>query len=232
MASWVAQNAQKSSSLLLSGLVKAQANPYSTSNPSGIINLGTAENKLSQTRLQRKCQSLLTDLGQQDPPDWLYYGSFHGSDKLRSALADFFNRHLNPSEPLTSDHISTASGCGSIVANLTQALVNPGEGVLVPTPYYGGFDLDLCLYSLATLIPVPTEKRNNFVVTIEALEEAYQSHLKTVKILVLTNPQNPTGTLIPSSQLLEILTWARTRHLTVIMDEIYALSTFSNQVCD
>jgi aspartate/methionine/tyrosine aminotransferase len=125
---------------------------------------------------------------------------------------------------ISSASITIHSGCGSAVSNTIQALVNDGQGILIPEPFYGGFDFDSGNYTRCALIPVASELPD-FMPTIASLEEAYQSSKVEVRILILTNPTNPTGTCIPIQLMNDILNWASNKpNLHVVFDEIYALS--------
>lgn len=78
-------------------------------------------------------------------------------------------------------------------------------------------------YSRAKIVPVDCD--DSFLPTIKALENSY-TNATNCKVLLLTNPGNPTGTVIPAPLLKEILAWANSKDLHVIVDEIYALSVF------
>ncbi|KAI8926473.1 pyridoxal phosphate-dependent transferase [Entophlyctis helioformis] len=200
-------------------------NPYNAAtNPSGIINLGTAENQLMHPELLPKlaADSFVT-------PDMASYGAAHGSPRLRTLIADLLNRHLHPVVPIGADHVFCQAGCGASVSNVTQALTNPGDGVLVPSPYYGGFDYDLAMYAQAKIVPVPTTAESGFIVSVADLQTAYDlavAQHQPIKMLLLTSPQNPVGNIIPRSHMMSLLAWAASHHLHVLVDEIYALSVF------
>lgn len=84
----------------------------------------------------------------------LKYGTLHGSEQLRNALAKFFNTHFKPADRIRADQITAHAGCGSTLNNITQVVTNPGDGILIPAPYYGGFDFDLTLVCLHCITKV------------------------------------------------------------------------------
>jgi aspartate/methionine/tyrosine aminotransferase len=211
MLSTVAEHAMNVNSPLMQGFMRVAENPYiKDKNENGIINLGTAENKLREEELLHKLNDITS---KQDfiQDSMLYYGSFYGSDKLRRNLAKFINIYFKPDMPIGKDDIVCASGCGSIVCNLAQVFLNPGDRVGVPIPFYGGFDFDLTLYTGAVIADLVDFSDKN------------------IKMLVITNPQNPTGEIYSTKELLKWLHWAKELKIPVILDEIYANSVFCTE---
>ncbi|KAI9004666.1 pyridoxal phosphate-dependent transferase [Gaertneriomyces semiglobifer] len=227
--STLAHDATQNPSALLEGLKKALANPYDKKTcPNGVINLGTAESHLMADVLLEKLNS--PDI-RQVTPAMLRYGTMYGSHQLRQAVANLINKHFRPVKAITPENITAHAGCGAAINNIAQALTNPGEGVLVPTPYYGGFDFDLRMYAQAKIVPVNTFSASHFMVTVPELEEAYQAAVSegiTVRVLLLTNPSNPSGRTQPADDVRAALEWAKSKKLQAVVDEIYALSTFSD----
>ncbi|KAJ3157149.1 hypothetical protein HDU89_002560 [Geranomyces variabilis] len=225
----LARKAVSTPSLLLSGLTKALANPYHhSSSPSGIINLGTAENHLCFPELLEKFNSPEI---RQTTPDMLTYGNMYGSAPLLASIAQLFNEFLQPCQPVAPADLTVHAGCGATLSNVAQALTDPGDGILIPCPFYGGFEFDLTLYAQAKLIHVKTSSHDDFSITPEACENAYAKAVAAgtrVRVLLLTNPSNPTGLAMGTSEILPLLEWAKSRDLQVVSDEIYALSTWSN----
>ncbi|KAL2920161.1 hypothetical protein HK105_200227 [Polyrhizophydium stewartii] len=212
---------------LIAGIRRYLSNPYSENNPTGVINLGTAENQLMQPELLPKLNELSAALVS---PEMLSYGLFHGSNDL---FAAFLNRHLNPVVPIDpAEEVTIQSGCTSTVNNIIQALTNPGDGVLIPTPYYGGFDFDTRMYAQAKIVEVPTSRESDFTVTVADLDAAMiraSEQGVAVKVFLLANPQNPQGTIIGKEHLLELLQWCADKQIHAIVDEIYALSIFGDK---
>ncbi|KAJ3184313.1 hypothetical protein HDU87_005161 [Geranomyces variabilis] len=228
--STLARNATAKPSLLLTGLSKALANPYHhTTSPLGIINLGTAENHLCFPELLEKFNSPEIRI---TTPDMLTYGNTYGSAPLLASIADLFNEFLRPCQAVVPADLTVHAGCGATISNVAQALTDPGDGILIPCPFYGGFDFDLTLYAQAKLVHVETSSHDNFLITPKACETAYANAVAAgtrVRVLLLTNPSNPTGLAMGPSEILSLLEWAKGRNLHVVSDEIYALSTWSNK---
>ncbi|MBD4020574.1 aminotransferase class I/II-fold pyridoxal phosphate-dependent enzyme, partial [Xanthomonas citri pv. citri] len=95
---------------------------------------------------------------------------------------------------------------------------------LVPTPYYPGFDRDLRWRTGVKLVPVVCESSNNFKITMEALETAYENaKLANIKVkgLLITNPSNPLGTFLDRETLKNLVTFITEKNIHLISDEIY-----------
>lgn len=81
------------------------------------------------------------------------------------------------------------------------------------------------------LLPVICESSNNFQITKEALEEAYENAIKSninVKGLILANPSNPLGTILDRKTLIDLVTFINQREIHLVCDEIYAATVFSS----
>ena len=210
--------------VLLTGLKKYQKNQFDAQlNPAGTINLGTAENRLLWPFLLQKLNKSNAVTSKM-----LEYPTFYGSLDLRTNVSNLLNDNLkiNKKYLITPETITCHAGCGAAVSNLIQAICDPNDGCMIPLPYYGGFDADVVCYSRATIVPVECDA--NFLPTISSLDIAFAT--QKCKVLLLTNPGNPTGTVIPISLMKEILEWANEKDLHVIVDEIYALSVFAESL--
>jgi aspartate/methionine/tyrosine aminotransferase len=98
--------------------------------------------------------------------------------------------------------------------------------VLVPTPSYAGYWLDLETRIGVHVIPVPTSTDLGFRLTVDDLEAAMRARDRPVTAILLTSPANPTGRTIAAPDLRTIAEWARSHHLHVVVNELYGLSTF------
>ena len=70
--------------------------------------------------------------------------------------------------PIDADHLITAAGAGTILETLFYAIADEGEGVLIPTPSYAGFWLDLEARDALKIVPVHTASEDGFRLTAEA----------------------------------------------------------------
>ncbi|KAK3060683.1 hypothetical protein LTS18_007990, partial [Coniosporium uncinatum] len=115
------------------------ANPWHPStNPSGYVSLGVAENTLMHPELTAFVQRTTAI-----PPRAFTYGDGPlGSNRLRAAMVRFLNRRLNPVVPIEVEHIVPTNGVTTAIEHCAWALANPGDGILLGQPYYGAFPAD------------------------------------------------------------------------------------------
>jgi aspartate aminotransferase len=98
-----------------------------------------------------------------------------------------------------------------------MALVDPGDEVLVPAPYWVSYPEQIKL-SGGVPVAVPTGKETGFRVSVEQLEEL---RTERTKALVFVSPSNPTGAVYPADEIAAIGAWAVEHGIWVITDEIY-----------
>ena len=107
---------------------------------------------------------------------------------------------------------------------IALGLLNPGDEILVPCPGYNPYGQAAELAE-ATVVDIRTSMATNFTLTAEMV----RAHVTPrSKILVLINPNNPTGTVTPPDEVARICEVAKEHDLIVISDEIYARLTFGN----
>jgi aspartate aminotransferase len=146
------------------------------------------------------------------------YPDNRGEQTLRAAIAEKLRRENGLTYDPATEILVTTGGTFGIYAALT-ALLNAGDGVLVPDPIYDAY---LSPIRLTGAVPVPvastiTEGRR-FELTIEALEAAWTP---ACRALLLNTPWNPTGTVLTSTELKDIAAFCERREITILSDEIY-----------
>ena len=145
-----------------------------------------------------------------------HYTAVSGYLELRQAICEKFKRdnglHYTP------DQIVVSTGAKQSIANACLCLLNPGDEVLVPAPYWVTYVEFLKLIDAVPVI-VQTSIDTNFKLSAEELEK-HISH-KT-KLLIFSSPCNPTGSVYTYQ---ELESWAKVLekhpHVYVISDEIY-----------
>ncbi|MEE9415162.1 MAG: pyridoxal phosphate-dependent aminotransferase [Acidimicrobiales bacterium] len=103
------------------------------------------------------------------------------------------------------------------VYNTFEALLNPGDEVLVPTPYWTTYPEPIALTG-ASMVTVETNIEARFRVTVDQLEAAYTANTKA---LLFVSPSNPSGAVYPRDEIEAIGRWAVDKGIWVITDEIY-----------
>jgi aspartate/methionine/tyrosine aminotransferase len=195
--------------------------PYDpVANPTGYIGLCEAENRLVAEMVADRL-----DRAPGVPAAALGYDAMTGSVRFREQLGRFMGRAFLGRE-FGPEEISVLAGAGSVLENLFYALGDPGDGVLVPTPSYNGFWLDLELRAGVSIVPVHRSIDDGFRLTPELLDNAVAGAGRPVKALLFTSPDNPLGTVASREEIQRVLEWTDDRDLHVVFDEIYALSVF------
>ncbi|KAM8939707.1 1-aminocyclopropane-1-carboxylate synthase-like protein 1 [Pelodytes ibericus] len=201
-------------------------------NPNGIINFGTSENKLCFDLMSKRLTQ--SDMNVMEPP-LLQYPDWKGHGFLREEVARFLTYYCKAPVPLSSDNVVILNGAGSLFSSLAAVLCDPGDFILIATPFYGGITQSIFLYSGVKLVYVHLESKASglgtrpFQLTVKKLETSLQAAReegRNVKALILINPHNPLGDIYSPSEMLEFLEFAKRHSLHVIVDEIYMLSVY------
>jgi len=195
------------------------------SRPAGIVNLGVAENRLSAPLVKDRLDSANSGVSF----DSLAYNPYTGSERLRVAMARVASRHI---ARCSIDHkrLILTSGAGSSLWILAASLAEPGQGILVPTPYYYAYDRDFGALTDCQVVPFNTNDRGD-PLNPEALSTAVHSASSSgikCRLLVVTNPSNPTGEVVPACKLQATIDWAGRNGIDVIVNELYACSARSS----
>jgi aspartate aminotransferase len=101
--------------------------------------------------------------------------------------------------------------------NAFLALVDPGDEVLLPAPYWVSYP-EIARLAGASVVELPTTEVTGFRVTIDQLERAVTHR---TKVLVFVSPSNPTGAVYPPEEVRAVGRWAAERGIWVVTDEIY-----------
>ena len=148
------------------------------------------------------------------------YGPASGLPELREALVDKTERD-SKWRPETSQILITNGGKHAVY-NSCAALIDPGDEVLLPAPYWTTYPEAIALAGGIT-VEVPTDIESEFKVTVEQLEAATTS---ATKALFFVSPSNPTGAVYSAEEIIAIGQWAIGRGIWIIADEIYEHLTY------
>lgn len=116
------------------------------------------------------------------------------------------------------DEIIVSTGAKSSLYHLIQALINEGEEVIIPAPYWVTYPHAVSLSNGKAII-IPTKEENGFLLTPDQLKSAITP---ATKALILNNPSNPTGAAYTRDQLEVLADIITEEDIYVIADEIYA----------
>ncbi|KAI3444492.1 hypothetical protein Pfo_001157 [Paulownia fortunei] len=207
---------------------------HPTKNPHGVIQMGLAENQLSPDLIEEWIKknpraSICTREGVHAFKKIALFQDYHGLPEFRSAVAKFMAKARGGRVSFDPDRIVMAGGATGANELIMFCLADRGDGFLVPSPYYPAFNRDLRWRTGVQLLPVMCQSSNNFQITKEALEEAYENAQKAkikVKGLILANPSNPLGTTLDKATLRSLVAFINDKQIHLVCDEIYAATVF------
>lgn len=143
------------------------------------------------------------------------YGSAAGELVLRRAIAE----KLRQDNGLTyePEQIFVTNGCKQALYNLIQVMIQPGDEVLIPAPYWVSYP-EMVRLAGGKPVVIPTDRTTGYKLTPDQLAQAVTPRSR---LLILNSPNNPTG-VVYQRQELQVLAEAIVAHdLWLIADEIY-----------
>lgn len=208
-------------SVILEAAIKCYTDPYSPENTQGYLNFGVAENLLVDDIILEK-----TKLSHFNNPRYHHYHETFGCEELRVAFArflqrNFFNTSFNP------DNVIVSSGASAILEILSYTMCDEGDEIVLPAPYYSGFETDLELRFGAKILPFIQDVSQDFQLSAtDLINFLKSSHPKAV---LLCHPHNPTGKAYSKEYLQELITYYRDAKIHLIVDEVYSLTQLYNE---
>ncbi len=198
-------------------------------NPNGTFPLNVAENKLMWAVMKEKIESITKN---KEIPDWVSnYTSALGSPSFRVVLAHFMTKHLTKC-PMDPHKMGVSAGATAVIEMTSLLLGEKGDVVVFPAPCYPVYRQDIgnkselerydlvTHHNLETIVDEPNLSIEDLDQTLKKL----QSQNKRFRMLVLTNPDNPTGGLYSIQKIEKIANWCILHGIHLIVNEIYGLS--------
>jgi aspartate aminotransferase len=157
-----------------------------------------------------------------DEGKYFSYPPVAGYQDLREALAAKYQKENNV--PYKAENIVVSNGAKQSIANVMLALLNPGDEVIIFSPYWVSYDA-LVRLTEATPVLVKGTLENDFKVTAAQLQKAITAKTKAI---IFSSPCNPTGSVF-SRQDLQAISEVILKHenLLIIADEIYEHINFT-----
>ena len=149
-----------------------------------------------------------------DPVNYKYTPTA-GLNELREAVAEKTRR--DSGLVITPAQVLVTNGGKHAVATAFMTLVNPGDEVLIPAPYWTTYPEAIYLAG-GTPVAVATSEDQGFRVTVEELEAA---RTPRTRLLVFVSPSNPSGAVVAPQDVAAIGRWAAENDIWVLCDEIY-----------
>lgn len=148
------------------------------------------------------------------------YTAASGIPALRQAIADYLLKEKGLK--YTKDEIIVGNGAKQVLLGALQAIINPGDEVLLPAPCWISYP-EMVAMAGGKAIWVMTNEQQDFVPTREQLERAITPRTKAI---ILNSPSNPTGAVWTREQLAMLADLAVEHGFYVISDEIYEKLTY------
>ena len=155
----------------------------------------------------------------------LKYAAGQGEQVALNAIAAHLSRRSG--QEVSPDQIVYTAGTQNGLCTALMTLVQTGDEVLVPDPYYATYE-GLVAASGATFVPVPTLSEDGFHVTAEQIEAAITPRSR---VLLLNTPSNPTGAVLSQSEIDAIGDVCERHDLWIVVDEVYADLTYGAPFC-
>ena len=149
-----------------------------------------------------------------DPVNYKYTPTA-GLPELREAIAAKSAR--DSGLRVSASQVLVTNGGKHAVATTMATLLNPGDEVLIPAPYWTTYPEAVYLAG-ATPVPVMTSEARGFRLTVADLEKA---RTPRTKLLIFVSPCNPTGAVVAPEEVAAIGRWAGEHGIWVVADEIY-----------
>ncbi len=144
------------------------------------------------------------------------YTAVDGTPDLKQAIIDKFKREN--SLDYSNTEVMVSSGGKQVFYNLCQAVLNKGDEVIIPAPYWVSYP-DMVILADATPVIVETGLEQSFKITPDQLEASINSN---TKLFVMNSPSNPTGAVYTKAELQALGAVLKNHpHVLIITDDIY-----------
>ena len=151
------------------------------------------------------------------------YTAVSGTAELKRAVCEYHARHFGTAyQP--AECLITVGG-KHIIFNATQALVNPGDEVVIPVPYWVTYK-DVVSYAGGQCVFVDTDEDQGFTLTASMIEPHLTSRTKMV---LLNSPCNPSGAVLDPAEFEKILKLTSERGIYLMTDECYCFFLYDSE---
>lgn len=145
----------------------------------------------------------------------LEYSPSPGIPSLRKKIADYYARI---GHPVSADSIIVTSGASEALGLAFAAMLNPGDEVIIPEPYYANY-LSFALGRDGNVVPVTCSIDDGFQLPSP---ESFEARITPrTRAILICNPGNPTGAVYPRESLEKLRDIARRHDLFLVADEVY-----------
>lgn len=153
-----------------------------------------------------------------------FYTSNAGLKELKQEICRYLSRKINVEYDFRNEVVVTVGGSEGIDIAM-RAMLDKGDEVLIPQPSYVSY-LPCAVLADGVPVIIPLQRKNEFKLTVEELENAVT---EKTKILVLPFPNNPTGSIMTREDLEPIAKFVVEHDLFVLSDEIYSELSYKGE---
>ena len=151
------------------------------------------------------------------------YTNTGGTADLKQAVCEYHARHFGTAYK-PAECLITVGG-KHIIFNAVQALINPGDEVVIPVPYWVTYK-DVVNYAGGKCVFVPTEEANGFAVTAAMIAP----HLTArTKMIIVNSPSNPSGAVVDRAEFEKIYKLTSERGIYLMTDECYCFFLYDSE---
>ena len=152
-----------------------------------------------------------------------HYSPSLGELKLRRAVADLETR-TSP-HPCTVDEVAIFPGATAALYAVLTCLLDSGDEIVVPEPMYVGYSPIFKAVD-ASVVTVALDAARGFMLDMQGVKAALSER---TRVLFLNTPGNPTGRIIPRTDLRELAQYCRERGVWLVCDEVYSMFCYEGQ---
>ncbi|MGV3162219.1 pyridoxal phosphate-dependent aminotransferase [Streptococcus hyovaginalis] len=151
-----------------------------------------------------------------------FYTPASGLPELKDAIATYMKTFYE--YEVTRDQILAATGAKFVLYAYFMTVLNPGDEVIIPTPYWVSY-ADQVKLAEGTPVFVETSEETRFKATVSQLEAA---RTEKTKVFLLNSPSNPTGMIYTKEELFAIGDWALEHDILILSDDIYGRLVYND----
>jgi aspartate aminotransferase len=151
------------------------------------------------------------------------YTNAGGTKALRDAIATRYNRRYDTR--LATENVIAGSGGKQELFNLMLALIQEGDEVIIPVPYWVSFP-DQVAFAGGKPVFAKTDEANRYRPRFEDITAVATDRTRAV---IINSPNNPTGAVIAESELTRIVEWCVARDIFLVFDETYELFVYEGR---
>jgi aspartate aminotransferase len=151
------------------------------------------------------------------------YTPANGIPQLRAKIAEKLKKENNLT--YSADEVIVGAGGKQEIYNAVQVLIQEGDQVIIPAPYWVSYP-DIVALAGGKPVIVQTREQDDFKLTPQTLSKALTDR---TKMLILNSPHNPTGTVYSKKDLQELTELLSSREMYILSDEVYEYLIYSGE---